>query len=113
MAALTIQTCDPAGAELTMASAGGSGDTIAVRNKTTGLLVVNGNGSTCDVTVARPGTEYGQNVPDVVLSVSTGEQGILMIPPSFRDPSDSLVDVTYSVTSSVEVAAFELVDSGS
>lgn len=106
MAALTVHQAQITGTDLAFVSAAGGGDTVKVDGDTI-LIVRNTDGSTKTVTVVRPGTEYGQANPDVahVVPATTGVSVIGPIPPSFADPTDGLVDVTYSAVTGVTIAA--------
>jgi len=106
MAAIAVQQAKVTGTALNFVAASGGGDTIAVQGDTY-LFVRNADASSKTVTVVRPGSdEYELAVPDVAVTVAAGATAVIgPIPPSFRDSSDSLVDITYSAVTSVTVAA--------
>jgi hypothetical protein len=109
MAALTTQTATPEGTTLTMSAASGGGDTF-VPGSSTCLLVRNGDASSKTVTVVVPGTKYGQANPDIPVVVAAGAIAILgPYSSDLVDPTDGQVDVTYSATTSVTVAAVKFV----
>jgi hypothetical protein len=108
MAALTTQNVPVTGLTPSTTAAGGSGDTIAA-GENTFLLVKNGSGSSITVTVAVPGTEYGQARPDVGVAVAAGAEALIHIPAEIDDPSDHRIHVSYSATTTVTVAALRLV----
>lgn len=70
------------------------------------LIVKNANASPDTATVVVPGTTYGQNNPDVAVSVpaTTGERWIGPMVPALADPTTGLITVTHSVTSTVTCA---------
>ena len=117
MAALTVQPIVQTGLAVSYASAGGSGDTIAIAdsNQRNFIIVKNTSGSPVTVTVTRQNTTgrvaAEGNVTLFNLSVSvpatTGERLIGPLTNSFIDSSGN-VNVSYSATSSVTVAAISL-----
>ncbi len=108
MAAITVQQAQVTGTALNLVAASGGGDTIATQDATTYLVVRNSDASSKTVTVVRPGNdEFGLAVPDIAVAVAAGATTVIgPIPAPFRNPSNSLVDVTYSAVTSVTVAAF-------
>jgi hypothetical protein len=107
MAALATQTIAITGLAATYSAAGAGGDTVALGD-TTVLHVKNGSGSSINVTVAVPGTEYGQARPDVVVAVGAGADKFVAIPREIADSSDHRVHVSYSSVTTVTVAALSL-----
>lgn len=109
MATLAPQTPAVTGATLTFAAAAGGGDSFPVTGVVC-LLVRNADASSKTVTLVRPGTTYGQADPDVAFTVAAGATGVWgPIPASdFVDPSDALVDITYSAVTSVTVAVLRV-----
>lgn len=67
------------------------------------LFVTNGSGSSINVTVTVPGnTKYAQAQPDVVVAVAAGVSKVIgPFPSDLVDPSDGLVHVAFSSTTSV------------
>lgn len=76
------------------------------------LIVKNASGSPVNVTIVVPGQTYGQNNPDIVVSVpaTTGERWIGPFHADMQDPTDplKLIDVTYSAATSVTAALVRL-----
>jgi len=70
------------------------------------LIVKNAGGSPDTATVVVPGTTYGQNNPDVPITVpaTTGERWIGPMTPELADPTTGLITVTHSFTTSVTCA---------
>lgn len=70
------------------------------------LIVKNGNASPDTCTVVVPGTTFGQNNPDIAVSVpaTTGERWIGPMVPALADPATGLITVTHSVTTTVTCA---------
>lgn len=103
MAALTTQQVVITGLSPTYASCGGSGDTVEAGD---GIFVhvKNGDASSHTVTVAVPGVEYGQNRPDVVVTVGAGGAEFIQIPRALAD-TDGRIHLTYSATTSMTIAA--------
>jgi len=105
VATLSTQQIAITGPAITYTAAAGGGDKIAPDGRTF-LHVKNGGGSSITVTIDVPGTTYGQNNPDVPVTVpNAGERMIGPIPPEIANPSDGLVAIAYSAVTSVTVAA--------
>lgn len=105
MANLAYQKSKTTGQAITMAAAGGSGDLLQP-NERGALLVRNADATSKTVTVAVPGTEYGQERPDIAVVVAAGEFALIgPLPADLGDLTDGKVHVTYSATTSVTVAA--------
>lgn len=70
------------------------------------LIVKNGNASADTATVVVPGLAYGQNRPDVAVTVpaTTGERWIGPLTPELADPVTGLISITHSVTATVTCA---------
>lgn len=109
MAVLSYQRPKVTGQAVTMSAAGGSGDKIKP-NPNGCLMVRNGDASSKNVTVAIPGNDkYGQARPDVVVAVAAGAIALIgPFPADAADSDDFMVDVSYSATTSVTVAAIEI-----
>jgi hypothetical protein len=107
MAALATQQLPITGLAPAYSAAGGSGDTVAPGDHVV-LHVKNGSGGSINVTVAVPGTEYGQNRPDPVVAVAAGADKFLHLPREIADPTDGRIHVTYSAVTTVTVAALSL-----
>lgn len=107
MAELTVQPSARVANDLTLSNASGGGDKFA----NTGvemLLVQNGSGGSINVTVATPQTVDGNAVADKVIAVADGKTALLgpFSKATYND-TDGFVNVTYSGTSSVKVAAIK------
>jgi hypothetical protein len=105
-----------AGLDLTIAlsAASAGGDALPAGNDVY-LRVKNGNAAVCTVTVMAAGANSGPNgtflAPLALGSVpaSTGDRVFGPFPAStFADPSDGLVHITYSVTTTVTVGVYRL-----
>ena len=103
MAALTTQQIAVTGVNPTYASASGGGDTVEAGD---GIFIhiKNGDSGSHTVTVAVPGTEYGQARPDVTVTVPAGESRFIQIPRSLAD-TDGRIHLSYSAVTSVTIAA--------
>lgn len=106
MALLAPQIPRVTGTTATFTSAAGGGDTVAP--SPTGVLHVrNAGGSSINVTIVVPGTdEFGQARPDIVRAVAAGAHEMIgpLSSPLLADPTDGLIDITYSAVTSVTVA---------
>lgn len=103
MADLAIQRGSVTGAVVTMAAASGGGDTMP---SGASLLVRNADASSKTVTIAVPGSKYGQARPDFSLAVPAGAIARFgPFPHDLADPADGKVHITYSAVTSVTVAA--------
>lgn len=94
MAALTIQQVQVTGTELT-----------AIGNHDATLHAINGSGGSITVTVAVPGSRYGQANPDIAVAIPAGEERMIKLLPDFAD-SDGDIDISYSGVTSLTVAVF-------
>lgn len=104
MATLTSQRPTVTGAALTMQAAAGGGDKA---KPGAFVLVTNGGVGSITVTVAVPGTEYGQARADIPVTVAAGASKMIGPLPSDLRGTDGLVALTYSGVTSVTVAAIE------
>lgn len=111
MALLATQQIGFTGGAITLASAAGGGDTITPDDRTF-LWVKNASGSPITVTVVVPGAYFGQNLPDVAVSVpaTTGERMIGPLDRRLADPTVSppVINITYSGVTSLTVAAVRI-----
>jgi len=83
----------------------GPGDTVTPGDRVF-ANVVNARGSSINVTIAVPGSQYGQARPDVVIAVPAGaNRDIGPLVADLADPADGQVHLTYSAVASVTVAA--------
>lgn len=107
MADLSAQPVPIAGLQPTYAAATGGGDTAPVG---TGLLLAvrNDGVSSVTVTVATPGTVGGLTIGEAVVSVPAGEEAFVPLRPVYRDPATGRAAITYSDTTSVDVAVLQL-----
>ena len=108
MATLTAQTPTITGTTPTY-SAVTSSDSILYTSDRTFLVVKNGGGSSTNVTVVVPGTEYGQPRADVVVAVpAAGERWIGPLVGDLATGTPLTITVNYSVTTSVTAALVQL-----
>jgi hypothetical protein len=110
MATLSVQSISRSGLKPTMASASGSGDKFPhAPNRY--IEVDNGSGSSVDVTVASQysGVPQGLSSSDLTVAVPAGERRLIgpFSERAFAD-TDGNVNMSYSASSSVTVAAIEL-----
>lgn len=114
MAALTKVTPSLAGTATTPVAAAAGGDSVANPRGNTILRVINGGGSSINVTLAaqvatRPadGTFPAMTLSNQVVAVAAGATKLIgPIPPAFNDGNGN-VQITYSAVTSVTV---EVVD---
>lgn len=108
MALLATQQIGVAGTATTLTAAAGGGDTVTPDDRTF-LWVKNASGSPITVTVVVPGAYFGQNLPDIAVSVpaTTGERLIGPLDRRLQNTS-GFVDVTYSGVTSLTVAAVRI-----
>lgn len=108
MALLAYQKSAAVGATITMAAADVAGDTVAPRADGM-VLVRNGSGAEITVTVVVPGTQYDKARPDITKAVAAGAYAAFgPFPNDLADPTDHLVDITYSAVTTVTVAAISV-----
>lgn len=74
------------------------------------LIVKNTNGSTRDLTLVTPGTQYGQAIADpvITLPITTGER-IVKIPEVGFTGTDGLVPLAWSATTGVTFAVLAVI----
>ena len=68
------------------------------------LRVKNGDASSHTVTLAVPGSEYGQARPDVAVVVAAGADVSIDLPAELLDSTTGLISWTYDAVTSVTVA---------
>ena len=104
MALLTAQQVAITGTTPTYGAVSAS-DTV-VPDERCFLIVRNANASPDTATVVIPGAYYGQNIPDVAVSVpaTTGERWIGPLNQALADPVTGLITITHSVTATVTCA---------
>lgn len=108
MALLSYQQAAAVGADIALAAAAGGGDTVAPRADGI-VLVRNGSGAEITVTVVVPGSQYGKARPDITKAVAAGAFAAFgPFPTDLADPTDQLVDITYSAVTTVTVAAIRI-----
>lgn len=108
MAQLSVQTISRDGLTPTMSAAAGGGDKFS-NNAKTWLHVVNGGGSPITVTIATEGAYDGLAVPDREVAVAAGAVKLIgPFPKDLYNDDDDNVNVSYSGTTSVTVAAIKL-----
>lgn len=107
---ITPQNIDQDGLVVVHTSGLNIPDTHKIRNDgKTFLRVVNGGGSTCNVTIATPGNVAGNAVADRVVSVAAGaEQNIGPFPTGVFNDSNGDINVTFDFVTSVTLAALHL-----
>jgi hypothetical protein len=103
MATLAVQQIAVTGTAPTYAAATAGGDAANPQDRTC-LHVKNGSAGSINVTLAVPGSTYGQPNPDPVIAVPAGGDRFIYLPPAVADPSTGLVSWTYSAVTSVTVA---------
>lgn len=105
MAVIATQSIARPGGPATYAAVSAGGDKVSPGDHTF-LHIKNGNAATCTVTVVTPVTEGGFAVADLSLAIATGTDAFIGPLPAalFRD-TDGYASVTYSVSSSVTIAA--------
>lgn len=103
MAALAAQRIAQSGTAPTYAAASAGGDTAPVGGGLK-LHVVNGSGATVTVTVVTPGTLDGLSIGDAALPVPAGGSGFIPLTNIYRDPVTGRANITYSATTTVNVA---------
>ncbi|NUS58671.1 MAG: hypothetical protein HOV66_28040 [Streptomycetaceae bacterium] len=104
MALLNYQQINVLGAAKTYAAAAAGGDTVTPDDR--GFLHIKNGATASSVTVAVPGSEYGQARPDVTVALPANSD--VMVGPmvaDLADPADGQVHVTYANVTTVTVAA--------
>lgn len=106
MATVSTQNPGTAGAAPVMATASGGGDKVSPGTR---LLVINGGGSSINLTIATPLTVDGLALADRVIAVPNGtfpaNAKVIDVPSSlYQDPSDGLCNLSWSATTSVTFA---------
>lgn len=107
MATLSAQRLSTAGTAPTYAAASAGGDTAPIGSGLV-LHVMNGSASSVTVTVATPGTLDGLAIADVALAIPAGDSGFVPLANVFRDPVTGRAAITYSATTTVEVAVLQV-----
>lgn len=104
MATRTPQAGSATGVAPTMYAASPGGDRVPAGSR---LVVVNGGGGSINLTIAVPATNDvdGLVVPDRVVAIPNGsfpaEARLVDLPSYLKDPSDGLVGLSWSGTTSV------------
>jgi len=104
MAVIPVVSADVDGFNLTNTAATAGPDTIAPSGSDIMLIVDNGSGVTTSVTVTVPGnTEWGPAAPDIPTGtpVPAGAHAVYRLPARLADPTDGLIRVTATPTTSV------------
>ncbi|GHE47315.1 hypothetical protein GCM10017673_56450 [Streptosporangium violaceochromogenes] len=100
MATYTAEAMTVAGVALTSRSAA-SGDKI-VPDDNLFLIITNGGGAPINLTVAVPGNNsYGEANPDPVRAIANGATKAVRLLREWADPSDGLIALSWSATTSV------------
>jgi len=74
------------------------------------MIIRNGDGSSKTCTITSAGTTQGRAIADDVITIgaTTGEQMVGPWPRSIYNAADGNIDITWSATTSVTVAVFNL-----
>jgi hypothetical protein len=72
------------------------------------LHVVNDDASDKTLTLATPGTAFGQPIGDQVITITAGEARFVEVPEVGFTASDGLVPLTWSATTSVTFAVLSV-----
>jgi hypothetical protein len=106
MATLTTQNIATTGILPTYAAAAGGGDAM-VADSTSFLHIKNGTGSSMVVTLVTPATvDTNLAVTDRAVTVGANSEQMISVPAElYRDPTTGLAAITYSLATSVTVAA--------
>jgi hypothetical protein len=112
MATLAYQTATPKGVNIAFTAASAGGDALKWNDRG-GLLVTNASGASITVTIATPGlNKYGNQISDITGAVAAGSTRLFApLPKDLADPTvapGNQVQVTYTATASVSVAAIQL-----
>jgi hypothetical protein len=104
MATVATESITTAGISPTMNAASGGGDKVS---PDTILLIRNGSGSAMTVTVTTPGTVDGLAIADrVSSSIAAGALHTMLLPSAlYRDPTDGLVSLAWSATTTITFAS--------
>lgn len=110
MALLSIQVANPDTSLLNVVfTAVTASDTVVIPDDRTFLLVKNGSGSPTTVTVATPGTIYGQPIPDPGFIVAAGNTAVIPLKPDrYMDPVALIATITYSATTTITAAVVRI-----
>ena len=102
MATRDSQQSSVAGLAATYHAASGGGDKVPPGCL---LHVKNGSGSSINLTLATPGTAYGQPIGDQVVAVPAGAERFVSVPSEgFTDMADGLVSLAWSAVTTVTFA---------
>jgi hypothetical protein len=106
MATLVTQNITTAGILPTYTAAAGGGDAM-IADSTSFLHVKNGTASPMTVTLVTPATvDTTLAVADRAVTVGANSEQMIAVPDSlYRDPTTGLAAITYSLATSVTVAA--------
>lgn len=106
MATLVTQNITTAGILPTYTAAAGGGDAM-IADSTSFLHVKNGTASPMTVTLVTPATvDTTLTVADRAITVGANSEQMISVPDSlYRDPTTGLAAITYSLATSVTVAA--------
>lgn len=85
------------------ATASAGGDKVPPGSR---VHVINGGGASINATVVTPGTVRGLTVQDQIIAIPNGTfpancKGFDVPPDLYQDPTDGLVNITWSATTSV------------
>ena len=109
MALLVHQVVSDAGAALNLVAASAGGDTYALTDDKSFLVIRNADATSKTVTVPTPGTVDGLAIADRALSVAAGATSILPLSKTaYRDTATGLATFTYSAVTSVTVAVVRI-----
>lgn len=106
MATLTTQQLAVTGNNPTYAICAGGGDTVEATDDLI-IHVKNADASSHSVTIAVPGSSYGQDNPDVTVAIPAGESRFALIPKALADSTDNRVHLTYTAVTSMTIAVLK------
>src|SRR4051812_247505 len=103
MATVSTQSVTTTGGALTYSAASGGGDRFTP-GSTSFMHVVNGSGSSINVTITTPGTVDGLAISDRVIAVPAGVSRIFKVTSELYASADGLGDVAWSAVTSITFA---------
>lgn len=108
MADLDTQQIGLPGLKAAYAAANSGGDRFRPDQRTF-VHVKNGDAAAHTVTIATPGTAFGQPIDDLQVNVPAGEDRMIgPFPPGGFAGADGMADITYTAATSVTVAVLRV-----